>query len=70
MKRTVKNTETGCAGLSLALFLFAIAGNVTYVLSICAESMGVRHLTANAAWLAGSGGTVVLDMIVSLSSFE
>lgn len=27
-----KNTKTKCAGLSLALFIFAVLGNVTYVL--------------------------------------
>lgn len=57
--------ETGCEGLSLALFLFAIAGNVTYVLSICTESLATKHLVANASWLAGSGGTVLLDVVVS-----
>lgn len=60
--------ETGCEGLSLALFIFSIAGNVTYVLSICTESFSARHLVANASWLAGSGGTVLLDIVVSLQS--
>ena len=56
--------STGCEGLSLALFLFAIAGNVTYVLSICTASLSAQHLIANASWLAGSGGTVLLDIVV------
>lgn len=49
----MKNFKTKCEGLSLALFLFAIAGNVTYVLSICTDSMDKRHLIANASWIAG-----------------
>ncbi|KZV88932.1 PQ-loop-domain-containing protein [Exidia glandulosa HHB12029] len=60
----VKNRETKCEGLSLALFIFAIAGNVTYVASILAASLARDHLIANASWLAGSGGTVFLDFIV------
>lgn len=65
----VKNMKTECEGLSLALFLFAIAGNVTYVLSICSESVSSKHLVANASWLVGSGGTVVLDLIVSKAHY-
>lgn len=60
----VKNRETKCEGLSLALFVFAIAGNLTYVASILAASTERTHLRANASWLAGSGGTVLLDLIV------
>ena len=33
--------------------MFAIAGNVTYVLSICVVSMEKKYLIANASWLAG-----------------
>ena len=51
--KIVKNFQTRCEGLSLALFMFSIAGNVTYALSICAESMEKKHLIANASWLAG-----------------
>ncbi|KAL5524333.1 RTC2 [Sanghuangporus sanghuang] len=65
----LKNFKTRCEGLSLALFLFSIAGNVTYVLSICTESMSSRHLVANAAWLAGSGLTVFLDVFVLCQFF-
>ncbi|KAL5482435.1 RTC2 [Sanghuangporus weigelae] len=65
----LKNFKTRCEGLSLALFLFSIAGNVTYVLSICTESMTPRHLVANAAWLAGSGLTVFLDVFVLCQFF-
>jgi hypothetical protein len=66
--RTVKNRETHCAGLSLALFFFAIIGNVTYVASILAKSLAKRHLIANASWLAGSGGVIALDIVVSLNA--
>lgn len=51
--RTVKNFKTRCAGLSLALFLFSIAGNTTYALSILAASLEFKHIAANAGWLAG-----------------
>lgn len=65
----LKNFKTKCEGLSLALFMFAIAGNVTYVLSICVESMDRQHLVANASWLAGSGLTVFLDIFVLCQFF-
>ncbi|KZO93319.1 PQ-loop-domain-containing protein [Calocera viscosa TUFC12733] len=60
----LKNRITKCSGLSLALFVFAVAGNVTYVLSICVKSMQWQYLVANSSWLAGSGLTVFLDFIV------
>ena len=60
----LKNRETKCEGLSLALFMFTITGNLTYVLSICVASMSSQHLLANASWLAGSGLTVFLDIFV------
>ncbi|KZT52114.1 PQ-loop-domain-containing protein [Calocera cornea HHB12733] len=60
----LKNRETKCSGLSLALFIFAVAGNVTYVFSICIKSMQWQYLVANSSWLAGSGLTVFLDFIV------
>ncbi len=50
---TVKNLKTKCDGLSPALFLFSIAGNSTYVLSILTLSMDIKHLVANAGWIAG-----------------
>ncbi|PVF94623.1 PQ-loop-domain-containing protein [Serendipita vermifera] len=59
-----KNRETKCEGLSLALFLFAILGNVTYVLSICVISMKREHLLLSAPWLAGSIITIFLDFFV------
>jgi len=65
----LKNFKTKCEGLSLALFLFAIVGNVTYVLSICTASLDKRHLIANASWIAGSGLTVFLDIFVLCQFF-
>ncbi|KAH8104689.1 PQ-loop-domain-containing protein [Cristinia sonorae] len=65
----LKNLQTKCEGLSPALFLFSIAGNTTYALSILAASMEYRHLVANAAWLAGSLLTVFLDIFVLLQFF-
>ncbi|ORY59039.1 hypothetical protein BCR35DRAFT_201718 [Leucosporidium creatinivorum] len=59
-----KNTETKCAGLSVLMFLFAMAGNVTYVASILLTSTAPQHLLINASWLVGSGGTILLDLIV------
>ncbi|CAL1712841.1 unnamed protein product [Somion occarium] len=57
-----KNLYTRCEGLSPALFIFSIMGNTTYGLSILAVSLSARHLAANAAWLAGSGLTIFLDL--------
>ncbi|CAE6533103.1 unnamed protein product [Rhizoctonia solani] len=64
----LKNRETKCEGLSLALFMFTITGNLTYVLSICVASLSSQHLLANASWLAGSSLTIFLDIFV-LSQF-
>lgn len=59
-----KNRHTKCAGLSLALFIFAVAGNVTYVVSILLKDMSAPYLIENASWLMGSLGTILLDFIV------
>ncbi|KIY45211.1 hypothetical protein FISHEDRAFT_49815, partial [Fistulina hepatica ATCC 64428] len=64
----LKNFKTRCQGLAPAMFFFSICGNVTYVLSICSASMAKDYLIKNAAWLAGSGLTVFLDVFV-LSQF-
>jgi len=48
-----KNFSTRCEGLSPALFFFAIFGNSTYALSICAKSMDKDYLVTNGGWLAG-----------------
>ncbi|WVQ82764.1 hypothetical protein IAT38_004896 [Cryptococcus sp. DSM 104549] len=60
----IHNYKTRCAGLSLAMFFFAISGNITYVLSILLKSLNPRYILANAPWLAGSGLTVFLDLFV------
>ncbi|KAK7681553.1 hypothetical protein QCA50_015285 [Cerrena zonata] len=65
----MKNLQTRCEGLSPALFVFSIMGNTTYALSILAVSLSLHHLAANAAWLAGSGLTVFLDMFVLFQFF-
>jgi hypothetical protein len=49
----VKNFETKCEGLSVGLFIFAIAGNSCYALSIIAASMERQYLVRNGSWLAG-----------------
>jgi len=59
-----KNRETKCTGLSPVFFGFAMTGNVTYVLSICVASMKWHYLLINAPWLAGSFGTIFLDVYV------
>jgi len=60
----LKNRQTKCEGLSLALFLFAILGNITYVLSICVISMARDHIVLSVPWLAGSGLTILVDFFV------
>jgi uncharacterized protein with PQ loop repeat len=65
-----KNLETKCEGLSIALFVFAISGNLTYALSICVASMEWNHLIVNASWLAGSTLTVLTDLFVVYQFFR
>jgi hypothetical protein len=64
-----KNFKTRCEGLSPALFFFAILGNITYCLSICAKSMDPDYLLLSAGWLAGSALTVFLDIVVIAQFF-
>ena len=59
-----KNRTTKCEGLSLALFVFAVAGNLTYVASILLKSTQHDYLVESFSWLVGSLGTVFLDFIV------
>ncbi|KAG8996472.1 hypothetical protein FRB94_008268 [Tulasnella sp. JGI-2019a] len=66
----IKNAKTKCAGLSLGMFIFALGGNITYVLSILFESTSKRYLIANASWLAGSGLTIYLDFVVLYQFFH
>ncbi|KAE8222737.1 hypothetical protein CF319_g4119 [Tilletia indica] len=60
----IKNRKTYCEGLSMALFVFALLGNSTYVASIMLKSLDPEYLLENASWLVGSLGVVFLDFIV------
>lgn len=75
-----KSTE----GVSMLFFLFACLGNLTYVLSIfaydpkCQEEecapgeMGQiygKYILVNASWLAGSLGTLFLDLAIFVQFF-
>ncbi|KAG7142503.1 vacuolar amino acid transporter YPQ1 like protein [Verticillium longisporum] len=72
-----KSTE----GVSMLFFLFACLGNLTYVLSIfaydphcgrhgCAPGHGyARYILVNLSWLAGSMGTLLLDMGIFVQFF-
>lgn len=71
-----KSTE----GVSLLFFLFACIGNLTYVMSIFAytpicghdghcqpgeaASLYGRYISVNASWIAGSAGTLLLDLAI------
>jgi solute carrier family 66 (lysosomal lysine-arginine transporter), member 1 len=75
-----KSTE----GVSMLFFLFACLGNLTYVLSIiaydprcledeCAPGEAARiygqYILVNASWLAGSAGTLLLDLGIFVQFF-
>jgi len=60
----VKNIHTKCEGLSLLFFFFALCGNLTFCASILIVSLELEHIMVNLAWLVGSGGTILTDMIV------
>jgi hypothetical protein len=76
-----KSTE----GVSLLFFLFACIGNLTYDLSIFAyspicddpghckpgEASGLywRYILVNFSWIAGSLGTLLLDMAIFVQFF-
>ncbi|KAL2752699.1 hypothetical protein ACRALDRAFT_1083342 [Sodiomyces alcalophilus JCM 7366] len=72
-----KSTE----GVSMLFFLFACLGNLTYVMSIfaydprcengvCAPGRGYgRYILVNLSWLAGSMGTLLLDMGIFVQYF-
>jgi hypothetical protein len=48
----------------MALFVFSVAGNLTYTASILIKSTSREYLIENMSWLVGSFGTVFLDFIV------
>lgn len=75
-----KSTE----GVSMLFFLFACLGNLTYVLSIfafdpkcdkevCApgelRNVYGQYILVNLSWLAGSAGTLLLDMGIFIQFF-
>jgi len=76
-----KSTE----GVSLLFFLFACIGNLTYDMSIFAykpvcrsvghcepgEAMGLygKYILVNASWIAGSLGTLMLDLAIFVQFF-
>ncbi|KAL2156425.1 hypothetical protein VTH82DRAFT_1170 [Thermothelomyces myriococcoides] len=76
-----KSTE----GVSVLFFLFACLGNLTYVLSIlvfeprCEGDEGCRpgeaarifwqYILVNLSWLAGSAGTLLLDLAIFVQFF-
>ncbi|KAK5229707.1 putative vacuolar membrane transporter for cationic amino acids [Exophiala xenobiotica] len=76
-----KSTE----GVSLLFFLFACLGNLTYDMSIfayapvchqpghCApgeaKSLYLRYIAVNASWIAGSLGTLFLDLAIFVQFF-
>ncbi|OAL35605.1 hypothetical protein AYO20_05224 [Fonsecaea nubica] len=76
-----KSTE----GVSLLFFLFACIGNLTYDMSIfayspvCAQpdhcrpgeakAIYLRYIAVNASWIAGSLGTLLLDMAIFVQFF-
>ncbi|KAF8313264.1 hypothetical protein DL93DRAFT_2167969 [Clavulina sp. PMI_390] len=59
-----KNGTTRCEGLSLGLFMFTIAGNFFYALSLLVLPMDWNGLIVTASWLAGSLLCIILDSFV------
>lgn len=53
-----------CEGISFLFFLFACLGNLTFVISILANSLSKEYLLINASWLVGSIGTLLLDELI------
>lgn len=57
---------TKCAGLSPVLFVFGIAGNVTYVASILVISTEAKYLAVNSSWLVGMSYHIVCHTSMTL----
>ncbi|KAF9184079.1 hypothetical protein BGZ51_003581 [Haplosporangium sp. Z 767] len=53
-----------CEGLSIAMFMFSVFGNVFYVASIFLNSLEWNYLIKNMPWWLGSGGTLVFDFTI------
>ncbi|ORZ14528.1 PQ loop repeat-domain-containing protein [Absidia repens] len=51
-------------GLSLTMFVFSLAGNLTYCISILLKSTDRTFLLINFPWLLGSGGTLFFDLMI------
>lgn len=51
-------------GISFLFFLFACLGNLTYIISILALDISPKYLLINGSWLAGSVGTLFLDLVI------
>ncbi|WPK23515.1 hypothetical protein PUMCH_000756 [Australozyma saopauloensis] len=58
-----------CEGVSFMFFLFACIGNLTYVISILAIDMSWHYIWINSSWLAGSLGTLALDLAIFVQFF-
>lgn len=58
-----------CEGISFMFFLFACLGNLTYVISILAIDISWNYLWVNLSWLAGSLGTLGLDLTIFIQFF-
>ena len=56
-------------GLSMMMFIFALAGNILFCVSILTQSINYYFLMKNLPWLVGSGGTLLLDLTIGLQSF-
>ncbi len=52
------------AGLSLQLFIFAVLGNLTYVLSILLTSVEKDYILDSLPYIVGSGGTLFFDIVI------
>ncbi|KZT37820.1 hypothetical protein SISSUDRAFT_1062488 [Sistotremastrum suecicum HHB10207 ss-3] len=54
LSQIFKNRKTSCHGLSLALFLFTIIGNITYLSTMLVKSRDLNHLLASSSFLVGA----------------
>ncbi|KAJ1957277.1 hypothetical protein GGI12_005070 [Dipsacomyces acuminosporus] len=56
-------------GLSAVMFVFTVAGNITYCLSILAFSTDRDYLIAYAPWLLGACGTLGFELVILLQCY-
>jgi len=63
---TKNKRKESTAGLSLGMFMFGIAGNALYCLSIFLQSIEIEYIKQNLPWLVGSGGTMFLDIFIGV----